>query len=176
MARKKARFNTNKINLWLDILLVLIFAAEMELRFTGLTNHEWLGLIFGGVLVLHFILHWKWVLSITRQFFRKLMHESRLNYVLNAALLVDAVVLVVTGFLISRTLGFSFERENPSTAFNWREWHTLSADLALLMVALHVAMHWKWIVAHSKKYLFNFNFLRRKTTRVVLAESTRTAS
>ena len=54
------------------------------------------------MLVIHVVLHWDWVVSITRTFFHKLVHESRLNYVLNAVLLVDVVVVTVTASLFRK--------------------------------------------------------------------------
>jgi hypothetical protein len=144
----KLRRNPNKLNLYLDLALVIAFAVEMEEHFTGLHNHELLGLFFALVAIFHVILHWDWVVSITRRFFSKLFHESRLNYILNLALLIDMAVVVITGILISRTIGLSLNQQSLTPI------HMLASHLSLIIVGLHVALHWKWIVTHAQKYLF----------------------
>ena len=158
MDKKKRTFNKVKINVFLDLLLVLIFIVEMEQHFTGKPIHEVLGLIFGAAFIIHVLLHLDWVVKITRGFFKQLVHESRVNYVLNLALLIDMLVTVVSGVLISQTLGLNFNVDH-----SWETIHKVASELTLIIVALHVAMHWKWIAHNGSKYLFGWipNLLRR---------------
>lgn len=149
----------NKLNLFFDITIALAFVVEMEEHFTGLRIHELLGLAFGAGIVVHLALHWRWILNVSLRFFQKLFHESRLNYVLNLALFVDMLIAVVTGILISRTLGLSFGGESRAL----ERLHILSSELSLIIVGLHVALHWKWILAHSKKYLFTLSWQKKQT-------------
>lgn len=144
----KLRRNPNRLNLYLDLMLVIAFVVEMETHFTGLHTHELLGLAFGIAILIHVALHWDWIVSITKRFFSKLFHESRLNYVLNLVLFVDMIAIIVTGVLISKTLGFRFgfgEALEPL--------HLLASYLSLVLIGLHIALHWKWIVTHTQKYL-----------------------
>lgn len=151
MDKKKRTFNKIKINVFMDLLLVLIFVVEMEQHFTGKPIHEVMGLIFGAAFIIHIILHLDWIVKITLGFFKQLIHESRGNYVLNLALLIDMVLTVVSGVLISQTLGLSFNVDH-----SWETIHKVSAELSLIIVALHVAMHWKWITHNGSKYLFGW--------------------
>lgn len=144
----KLRRNPNKLNLFLDLALCIAFVVEMEEHFTGLRNHELLGLAFGAAILIHVALHWDWVLSITKRFFNKVFHESRLNYALNLALLIDMIVIVVTGIMISRTLGLQLAVSEAIQPL-----HLLASHLSLVLIGLHVALHWKWIVTHTQKYL-----------------------
>jgi hypothetical protein len=148
------KLNPNKLNLFLDLTIALAFVVELQERFTGLRNHELLGVALGFVLVVHILLHWQWIVSITRHFFRNLLHGSRLNYVLNLALFADMAILIVTGLLVSRTLGLNLGLDRQAQG-HWQRVHILSSEAALIIVALHVAVHWKWIIAHARKYLFN---------------------
>jgi hypothetical protein len=107
--------NKNKLNLFLDLGLALIFIVEQEMNFTGRHNHELLGIILGAALVIHIVLHWDWVVSITKTFFKKVIHESRFNYLLNLLLFVDLFITVITGIMISRTLGLQLDFVNNST-------------------------------------------------------------
>lgn len=140
--------NRNKLNLFLDLALVVIFVCESEMRFTGLRNHELFGLAFGLIILVHLVLHWRWIVTITKTFFRSLLHQSRLNYVLNLALFLDAATMVLTGIVISHTLGLNLGIDTHS-GFPWERIHILSAELSLIIVALHVGIHWKWIATRA---------------------------
>ncbi|MCA9914285.1 MAG: DUF4405 domain-containing protein [Anaerolineae bacterium] len=140
-----------QINVFLDILLVLAFVVEMEEHFTGLALHEVIGVFLTVALVLHLLLHLDWVVKITLRFFHQIIHESRFNYLLNLALLITMGVALVTGFGISRTLGLPFD-----VPHSWESLHRTSAEWVLLLTALHVAMHWKWIATNVRKYIFGW--------------------
>lgn len=151
----KRKFSKVKINVWLDLLLTIGFIVEMEEHFTGLAIHELLGLGFAVAFVLHIILHWDWIVSLTRKFFQKTLHESRLNYVLNALLFMDMALVTVSGVLISRTLGLGLALSND-VSDTLRKVHLIGSEAVLIIVALHVAMHWKWIKANGSKYLLGW--------------------
>lgn len=158
----KLRRNPNKLNLYLDLALCLAFIVEMEEHFTGLHNHELLGLGLGIAILIHVALHWDWVVSITKRFFSKLFHESRLNYGLNLALLIDMIVIVATGVLISRTLGLQLGVPESVQSL-----HLLASHLSLVLIGLHVALHWKWIITHVQKYLVPARASQQVSTQLV---------
>ncbi|MBI1255830.1 MAG: DUF4405 domain-containing protein [Chloroflexi bacterium] len=161
----KLRRNPNKLNLYLDVGLLIAFVVEMEEHFTGLHNHELLGLAFGLAILIHVALHWNWVVSITKRFFSKVFHESRLNYVLNVALFVDMAVIVVTGVLISRTIGLRLAVPGIVEPI-----HLLSSYMSLVLIGLHVALHWKWIITHAQKYLLPSRQPKASTAVMVTAK------
>ncbi|HEX2908873.1 MAG TPA: DUF4405 domain-containing protein [Phototrophicaceae bacterium] len=151
----RKQINKTRWNVFLDLLLTATFIVELEEHFLGLALHELVGLFFGGAFILHIILHWDWIVNLTRTFFQKLLHESRFNYVLNILLFVAAALVTVTGILISRTLGLQLglEQELQGTM---KSLHMIGSELILVIVALHVALHWKWIKANAVKYLFGW--------------------
>lgn len=162
-SKRTNKVNRTKLNLFLDIALTLIFVVEMEYHFTGIALHELMGLIFGVALIIHLILHWNWIVSITRTFFKKVWHESRLNYVLNLALFAAMFIATITGIMISKTLGLDLGLD-MSLRMTTQYIHILASESTLLIIGLHVAMHWKWIASNVKKYLLSFNFGHRKHT------------
>jgi len=150
---KPKKTSTSKSNLYLDIGLAALFVIVMEVYFTGVPIHEWLGLLLAILLVVHFIWHWRWVVQLTRTFFKKLLHESRLNYLLNAFLLFDMITLIVSGLVLSSSLGFKLTL-GAIALLIWQTVHALTAQFSLILAALHIALHWRWIIAHTRKYIF----------------------
>jgi hypothetical protein len=145
---------SQKTNFSVDIAILAGFLVAYEPSLTGVAVHEWLSLAFASALVVHLLLHWDWVVQVTLKFFRKLFHTSRLNYLLNLALLIDFVLILLSGMLISCSvlpaLGLQVA-SNPA----WRFLHSSAADFSLLLIGLHLALHWKWILSTAKRYLFS---------------------
>ncbi len=143
-----------KTNLYLDIVLLVAFLAATEPAFTGLTLHEWLGLALGAALLTHLLFHYKWVIAVVSRFFQEMVLQARLNFVLNAALLTVFTLIIVSGVMISTTLGTpEFFGVSEAAMQAWRGIHGIASDLSLLLVGLHVALHWAWIVNAFKRYV-----------------------
>jgi hypothetical protein len=149
MPRRK--INNTKLDLLVDILIFLMFLVSTDPRATGVPIHEWLGTAFGAAILIHLLLHWKWIVNVVRRFFSKLPDQTRINSLLNILLFIDATLLVFTGLLISRVvlapLGLT-----PSRDFFWRWLHNFATDAGVIIVGLHLALHWKWIVNAFKRY------------------------
>lgn len=154
-----------KTNLYVDLGIFAAFLVVFEPALTGVTIHEWFSLAFAAAIVVHLLLHWNWIVSVTVKFFRKLWHTSRLNYVLNVLLLAAFVAIMLSGIMISRSvapvLGLQL-----GEAREWRFIHSSAANFSLLLLGLHVALHWKWIVSALKRYVFSF--FRRPAARPAL--------
>lgn len=145
--------NSNKTKLLLDIVTFLAFLIAMDPRFSGIAVHEWLALALAGTIIVHLLLNWEWIASVTRRLFVKATNGARINYVLNWLLFIDGILIMLSGMMISEAampaLGISLP-EN----FAWRRLHDMSANLALIILGLHLAMHWTWIVTTFKRVFF----------------------
>lgn len=145
---------STKTNLWVDIAIFFAFLVAFEPNLTGITIHEWLSLALAAAFIFHILLHWDWVAAVLGKFFRNLFHTSRLNFLVDLALLVSMVTVMLSGILISRSvvpaLGINL---NGSQV--WRFLHSTSANAALLLVGLHFALHWKWVVNTVKRYILS---------------------
>lgn len=141
-----------KTNLTLDFTIFTAFLAVVNPALTGMTIHEWLALAFAAAIVTHLLFHWKWLVAISKQFFKKLIHQSRLNYVVDALFFISMTAAMLSGLLISKsvmsTLGIHLNANH-----GWESIHRLAADTSLIMLGLHFALHFKWVVAHLKRYL-----------------------
>jgi cytochrome b561 len=145
--------NRTKIKLVIDVLIFIAFLIAMDPRSSGVTIHEWLATSLIAVLVVHVLLSWDWIARLTRRFIGKINNQSRINYILNWSLFIDGSVIMLSGFMISESvlpfLGLSLPRN-----FAWRGLHELSTNLFLVLLGLHTALHWSWIVDAFKRYVF----------------------
>jgi hypothetical protein len=144
----------NKTNLLIDLGVFAGFLVVDEPGLTGLSLHEWLGLALTCTLLVHILLHWKWITTIGLQFFRNLFQNSRLKFVLDALLFIAFDGVMLSGVMISRTLAIPLGLQiqtNPT----WRTMHSLAANLLIYLVALHIALNWPWIAKIGQRYLIN---------------------
>lgn len=152
MDKLAAPRNRNKVNLILDMAIFGAVLAALQPRLTGLAIHEWLGIAFGAAIVAHLLLHWQWLVEVTKRFLAKTSWSARVNYILNAFLFIDVTLIIFTGLMISKVALPSLGLQ-VAQGFAWRSLHGQASDLALFLVGLHVALHWKWIVNAVKRYV-----------------------
>ena len=141
-----------KIKLWLDIIIFIAFLVAMEPHSSGLAIHEWLTLSMIAALIVHLLLSWDWISEITHRFLGKLGGQGRINYLLNWLLFIDGTLLVVSGVMISEIALPALGIKLPM-GFAWRGLHDMSANFALVLLGVHTALHWGWIVKTFGKYL-----------------------
>jgi len=146
--------NKTKTNLIVDSISFFAFLAMSNPSLTGFQIHEWLGVSFSALLVTHLVLHWDWVVNMTKTFLNKLIHESRLNYVVNAMLFVAFTAVMFSGILISKNV-MDFFGIQISASPAWRSIHSLSANLTLLFTGLHFALHWRWFATNVSRYIIS---------------------
>lgn len=124
----------------------------MDPHATGIAIHEWLSIALGVAVMVHLLLHWTWIVSITRRIFSVVSRQAKTNYILNVFLFINMTVILFTGLMISElalpALGIQLE-----PGIFYRRLHSLAADFSLILLGLHIALHWRWIVATLKRYL-----------------------
>jgi hypothetical protein len=137
---------------WLDLFLFVSFLVFMQPALTGIAIHEWLATAAILTFLLHILSQWDWIIAVGRRFFQKFFHQSRLNFILDILLFFSMITVMLSGLLISRSflpaLGFPL-----APNFFWRRIHDVSAHFTLLVVAIHVGLHWDWIVNTAKRLL-----------------------
>ena len=152
MNTTKRKTNPTKVNLLLDAVIFVAFLLALDPRLTGIAIHEWLGLAGAAAVVVHLLLHWEWIVGVTRRFLGRTSGAARLNYVVDALFFLDVVIISLSGLMVSQALLPLVGLEAPGGTF-WLVTHSLSADLAVLLVAVHAALHWKWIVNAVRRYV-----------------------
>jgi len=144
--------NSTKVNLWVDAALFAAIMLALSPVLTGIAIHEWLSVALAAAVVVHLLLHWRWIVAVVRRFLGRLAGQSRLNFVLNIALFINFSVVTFTGLMISRVALPAIGLVTAESQA-WQVLHSLSADLILFIAGLHVALHWKWIFSALKRYV-----------------------
>jgi hypothetical protein len=165
----KKKWNTIKRNFLIDLLIVTGFLFASQPHLTGMAIHEWLSLGLGVGFLTHILLHWRWVYETTQRLFSKLARQSRINYILNLALLGAFALITFSGLMISEEILPLIGLQGVHGGV-WKWLHTTAADLVVWLVGLHIALHWKWIVNAANKYLFGW-LPKLSRRRVVAAEN-----
>ena len=93
------------------------------------------------------------------RFFKRIPGEARFNYGLDWLLFFLFVVATFTGVVISEAALPAMGIEMVIDPF-WLTVHDISANLLMVVIGIHLAMHWRWIVTNFKKYV-----LRRPAQR-----------
>ena len=145
--------NPTKIKLVLDIAIFIAFLIAMDPRSSGIAVHEWLAVSALAAIVVHLLLSWDWIVQITKRFTNKMNSQTRINYILNWALFIDVGLVMLSGLMISQAVIPSLGITLPQN-FTWRSLHDLSANLFLVLLGLHTALHWSWIADTFKRYIF----------------------
>ena len=140
-------------NFGVDMVLFIVFVVEMNVHFTGISIHEWLGIAAGMAIVVHLLLHWEWIVTVMRRIVGKLPAIQRIKYILDILIFIDFVVIGATGLWISKVAMGQIGVEFAHNSF-WRWLHTSSADWGVWLIGLHLALNWKWVLNALKCYVW----------------------
>lgn len=134
----------------LDIIMAVTFVLFFNKRVLGgLAFHEIAGIAIAAIFFTHVLLNWTWVKKVTVQLFdRKLSFKIKLGYILNVLLLILMGFIIISGILISKVVFPNIDIGNN----RWFEIsHITISFLVLILVAVHVGLHWNWIINVFKK-------------------------
>ncbi|MBN2258893.1 MAG: DUF4405 domain-containing protein [Anaerolineaceae bacterium] len=208
MAEIKALSKTNRNNWLLDSLLALsglvvgltsIYFLFLPLngyrggrnpyhglvilfdRHTWSDLHTWVGLAMIVIALVHFIIHFDWVVSMTKRVAREI---SGRKAVLNARgrfnVFVDAMIAL--GFFVSAITGLSYflvAGENSLFTPGARMMadttlldliHTWSGILMIVAAVVHFAIHWQWVIKTGRR-LFHLREESKQLNPLVTLES-----
>ena len=145
---------STKTNLILDLTMLGAFLAVSNPHLTGTTIHEWLALSLAGTVIAHLLFHWDWIIKVGKEFFKKLWHQSRLNFVVNTVFFIVMTGTLFSGLMISQsvlsTLGIHL-----NVSQSWRSIHFLLSDASVIMLGVHFALHLKWVGTNLNRYILN---------------------
>ena len=133
----------------LDVVMTGVLVLLYNSHVFALAFHEIAGLILGGMFIVHCLLNGKWISSITGRFFGKgLAPRVRVGYIINFLLFVVFTAVIISGILTSQVL-FPAATEKKDSI--WRGIHHFSAALSIILVGVHLGLHWGFIAGMWKK-------------------------
>ncbi|NTU84264.1 MAG: DUF4405 domain-containing protein, partial [Chloroflexales bacterium] len=123
---------------------------------------------------LHLVWHWGWVQAVFARAARPRPKAVRRNRLVDLWLFGLSLLLAASGLLIWPLSG-NLDEGNPLAAapllgmrgYDWKQLHAWGAVLMFGLLALHLALHWKWIVTTARRVL---RLAPAKTGPATLAE------
>ena len=166
---------SNKTNLILDLTIFTTFLVAANPHLTGNTIHEWLSVAFGAALVAHLLFHWKWIVNITAEYFKKFFHRSRLNYIVDLLFFIAMTGSMFSGLMISKDVLSTLGIQLGEVSRSWKSIHTLTSDASLILLGIHFALHWTWVVANLSRFVVApvLNLFHRPASSKMLPQTVR---
>ncbi|MCE9857433.1 DUF4405 domain-containing protein [Raoultella planticola] len=120
--------------------MTLLLLVLMGFHLQDEIVHEWAGIIFSLLIMLHLYLnrHRLWSLSAKMPLTMRII-----NRVINAVTFAVILTAIVSGMMLSRHILLDLPFHNPA---NWvRKVHMTSVHWGMLILALHIGLHWKML-------------------------------
>lgn len=134
--------STNTRRIILDVSMAVLLILMYNVLAVGLSFHEVGGLVVCGLFILHNVLNRKWIAGISKRLFGSaLTARVRFGYALDVALLVAMAFIALSGVMISRTILLSISGD---LSF-WRHAHYFASAVVLVLVGVHIGLHWSFI-------------------------------
>ena len=168
--------NKNKFNFWFDVVLFVFFLVTMVSLFgtkrtealdqepfvlqTRIVVHSVAGALMLIGSAVHIALHWEWIKAVVIRSPRKLAKRVRAKRGIDIWLFVSSILCGVTGLM-------ALLMQCPEPVEGWgiipnpfvlslRAWsglHRLTGMMMFLIMLVHLAQHWKWIVSATRRRL-----------------------
>ena len=131
---------TKQKKLLIDIALGLLYVLLLGYVFTGGQFHEVAGIVFVIAIVVHNVVNKGWYKALKKGTYSR---KRKFITVLNAALIADVAVILVTGIINSKYLF------HTNIHIAWiGQLHTTLALVGLVLIVSHVLVH---VFSHTKK-------------------------
>ena len=130
----------------LDLVMTALILLAFAYPLTGNSVHELIGLVVLGFFIVHNVaLNSRWYASLLKG---KYNGRRIAGIVVNLLVLATTVTLVLSGLANSRLIGGLLGIEGD---FLPRKVHTTAAYWFLVLMSIHLGMHWRMIMAEMRK-------------------------
>lgn len=93
-------------------------------------------------------------MEVTTKFFKNFFSQSRLNYVVDLLFFIAMTGALLSGLMISKDV-MSYLGIQLDASHSWKTIHNLASDASVILLGIHFALHWKWIVINFGRYIIN---------------------
>ena len=133
------------VKLAVDLAMAVLFLICLGFRLTAETTHEWAGVVLFALLGAHTWFNRGWYRSLFKgtYAFRRVV-----NTTVNLCLLSLMLLLLIGGLMNAHLLRFM----EFKGGMQYREWHTFAAHWGLVLVGMHIGMHWTVISGMIRKW------------------------
>ena len=132
------------IKIILDIIMTILFIALMDTAITGLNLHESIGLGICGAFLVHKLLNLDWIKRIMNKLHsKKAGNKMKIMLAVDMLLLAGITLIVVSGIFISEVVFVQFDLQS---ALPWKDIHIVSSYGTMILIAVHLGLHWKMIM------------------------------
>ncbi|WP_319529565.1 DUF4405 domain-containing protein [uncultured Cohaesibacter sp.] len=132
------------LRLTLDFIATALFILALAFEWFGSFVHEIIGTVFFGLLVAHITFNRRWFASLSKATQNR---RRFISTVVNLSLAVAGSALLITSLMISRDL---FWFLGLSGDFFARQIHTLCAYWVLVIIGVHLGLHWVMIMGFAR--------------------------
>ena len=130
----------------LDVVMIVLLLVLMSFQYTGAEIHEWVGTGMFLAVLIHQFMNRKWYAALGTG---KFPTVRVLQIVINFALVLDTILMMVTGMLMS---GYVFQWLPVHTGLSTaRSIHLAGAHWGFLLMSMHMGMHFGIISSVWKK-------------------------
>ena len=136
--------------LCLDTAMLLLVVVLECINFTGLQWHQWLGFAFCPVVLLHVVSQWQWFITQFQRVLTPGAWRVRVNAGLNLLLLVMMAAVLFSGVFVS-SQATALVGEGFGRVRIWSEVHGWLNVALVVLVGLHLALNWDWIIASMRR-------------------------
>lgn len=134
------------LDIAMSVLLILMYNSKV----ISLEFHELGGLGVCFLFLIHKVINWRWIVSVSKKIFSKnLAFKLRFGYIINFLLLISVLLVMLSGILISKVLFNGIWGHGGI----WRLLHYASAAALLVLIGIHLGLHWNFVMGIFKRLI-----------------------
>jgi len=132
--------------------------------------HTWVGAAMILAAVIHFAIHWLWVVNMARRTWKEITGvygpmnlRGHLNLIVNVVVIVSFIITALSSVYFLYFPGNQWIPD-PMIIFSRTVWdliHTWAGVTMTAAVLVHFVIHWKWVVKVTNKMFGRNNVLRQ---------------
>ena len=158
---KNKRFT---VKILIDIGMTICLLLLMPYSLLSETAHEWIGMVMLLLFILHHILNHKWLTSISKGKYNAFRITQTVLVIMMFILMMGSMI---SGILLSNHI-FKWI-EISGSYMTARQIHMFCAYWGLVVMSLHLGLHWNIVVVMAGRLWKNSSIIRKWMVRTVAA-------